>query len=225
MHKLLQVYTVFCWMQVRHLTKFTESLQSGGASTLLYGCESWVVYKRYARKLNHFHTTRLRSIMNIKWHQRIPDSAILSRAITTSIHTMLTKHQVRWAGHLVRMGDSRIPKQLFYGELSEGKRSQGGQEQRYKDSQKTSLKTLHIDTSTWENAALDRPKWRSEITMGATAAEKRRMAEAEEKRRKCKDLTIIHPPNTSTHACHICNILFRARNGLISHLRTHRNQT
>ena len=96
---------------------------------------------------------------------------------------------------------------------------------RYKDSLEASLKTLQIDTSTWENAALDRPKWRSEITMGATAAEKKRLAEAEEKRRKRKDLTTIHPPNTSTHVCHICNRLFRARIGPISHLRTHRNQT
>ena len=70
---------------------------------------------------------------------------------------MLMKHHVRWAGHLVRMDDSRIPKQLFDGELSEGKRSQGGQKKRYTDSLKASLKTLQIDTSTWENAALDRP--------------------------------------------------------------------
>ena len=123
------------------------------------------------------------------------------------------------------MDDSRIPKQLFYGEHSEGKRSQGGQKKRYKDSLKVSLKTLQIDTSTWENAALDRPKWRSAITMGATAAEKRRMAEAEEKRRKRKDFTTINTQNTSTHVCHICNTLFRARIVLISHLRTHRNQT
>ena len=116
--------------------------------TLLYGCESWTVYKRHASKLCHFHTTRLRSIMNIKWHQRIPDTVVLSRAKTTSIHTMLMKHQVRWAGHFVRMDDSRISKQLFYGELSEGKRSQGGQKNRYKDSLKASLKSLQIDTST-----------------------------------------------------------------------------
>ena len=128
--------------------------------------------------------TRLRSIMNIKWHQRIPDTAVLSRTKTTSIHTMLMQqHQVRWAGHLVRMDDSRIPKQLFYGKLSEVKRSQGGQKKRYKDSLKASRKQLQIDTSIWENAALDRPKWRSEITMGAMAAEKRRIAEAKEKRR------------------------------------------
>ena len=96
---------------------------------------------------------------------------------------------------------------------------------RYKDSLDASLKTLQIDTSTWENAALDRPKWRSEITMNATPAEKRRMAEAEEERRKRKDLTAIQPPNTSTHVLHICNRLYRDRIGLIRHLRTHRNQT
>ena len=123
------------------------------------------------------------------------------------------------------MDGSSIPKQLFYGERSEGKRSQGGQKKRYKDSLKASLKTLQIDTSTWENAALDRLKWRSEITMDATAAEKRRMTEAAEKRRKRNDFTTINHQNTSTHVCHICNRLFQARIGLISHLRTHRNQT
>ena len=48
----------------------------------------------------------------------------------------------------------------------------------------------------------------NEITMGATAAEKRRMAEADEKRRKRKYFTTIHPPNMSTHVCHVCNRLF-----------------
>jgi len=193
--------------------------------TLLYGCETWTVYSRHARKLNHFHTTRLRSIMNIKWHQRIPDTAVLTRAMTTSIHTMLMKHQARWAGHIVRMEDDRIPKRLFYGELSEGKRSQGGQKKRYKDSLKVSLKTLQIDTSTWENAAMDRSKWRSGLSIGATAAEKRRMAEAEEKRCKRKDFTTSNPPNTPLHMCPICKRLFQARIGLISHRRTHRNLT
>ena len=46
--------------------------------------------------------------------------------------------------------------------------------------------------------------------MGATAAEKRRMAEAEaeEKRRKRNAFTTIHPPNTYTLMCVISAIDF-----------------
>ena len=34
---------------------------------------------------------------------------------------------LRWADHVIRMPDERLPKKVFYGELQEGKRSQGGQ--------------------------------------------------------------------------------------------------
>ena len=43
-------------------------------TTLLYGCETWTVYRRHARKLNHFHTTCLRKLLGIKWQDRIPDT-------------------------------------------------------------------------------------------------------------------------------------------------------
>ena len=42
------------------------------------------------------------------------------------------------------MPDARLPKKVFYGELQEGKRSQGGQEKRYKDTLKASLKDFEI---------------------------------------------------------------------------------
>ena len=34
-------------------------------------------------------------------------------------------------GHALRMPDGRLPKKVFYGELQEGKHSQGGQKKRY----------------------------------------------------------------------------------------------
>ena len=43
-------------------------------TTLLYGCETWTVYRRHARKLNHFHTTCLRKLLGIKLQDRIPNT-------------------------------------------------------------------------------------------------------------------------------------------------------
>ena len=95
-------------------------------TVLLYACESWTAYSRHARKLNHFHTKCLRIILSIKWQDMVPDTEVLTRAGIPSIHTLLQKAQVRWVGHVTRMPDDRLPKQLLYSQLCYGKRSVGG---------------------------------------------------------------------------------------------------
>ena len=57
--------------------------------TLLYACETWTVYQRHAKRLNHFHTSCLRKLLKIKWQDRIPDTEVLKRAGMQSIHTLL----------------------------------------------------------------------------------------------------------------------------------------
>jgi len=54
------------------------------------------------------------------------------------------------------MPESRLPKQLFYGELSKGKCSAGGQKKRYKDSLKVSVKSFGICDNMWESLAKSR---------------------------------------------------------------------
>ena len=125
-------------------------------TTLLYGCETWTVYQRHARKLNHFHTTCLRKILGIKWQDKIPDTEVLTTAGLPSIYTILMQSQLRWAGHVARMPDHRLPKNLLFGELQHGKRSQGGQKKRPKDTLKAALKAFSISHATWEETAQDR---------------------------------------------------------------------
>ena len=67
-----------------------------------------------------------------------------------SVHTVLKLAQLRWTGHVTRMHDERLPKKVLYGELQEGKRSQGGQKKHYKDTLKASLKDFNIRTESWE---------------------------------------------------------------------------
>ncbi|XP_078374398.1 uncharacterized protein LOC144657934 [Oculina patagonica] len=152
---------------------------------------------------------------------KVPDTEVLKQADLPSAITTTRKAQLRWAGHVSRMPDDRIPKQLFYRELYSGKRTVGGQRKRYKDSLKISLKDFNINTDSLESLASDRPSWRQCITKTAQAAEKRRSRQAEEKRAVRKGRAVSTISTAPTHFCSTCGRGFLAQIGLISHLRTH----
>ena len=66
--------------------------------------------------------------------------------------------------------DEQLPKRVSlvtYGEIQEGKRSQGGQKKRYKNTFKASLKDFDIPMGSWEHTAQERSKWRGLINKGA----------------------------------------------------------
>ena len=161
----------------------------------------------------------LRQLLKLKWQDMVPDTEVLRSSGMISINTMLCKAQLRWAGHVARMPDHRLPKKLLYGELQAGKRSRGGQKKRYKDTLKASLKRFCIDSDDCENVASDRSTWRYKTGRGASNFEKERVLQKRS----------LHKLNTASssslcqpgmHQCQQCNILFSARIGLISHLRT-----
>ncbi|XP_075779308.1 LOW QUALITY PROTEIN: uncharacterized protein LOC142827711 [Pelodiscus sinensis] len=186
----------------------------------LYACETWTVYRRYARQLNHFHMTRLRRILRIRWQDKIPDTEVLSRASLPSVHTLLMSAQTRWAGHVIRMPDERLTKQLLFGELSTGKRLCGGQRKRYKDTLKASLKSFGIDTTTWKLLAHNCPAWLSLIHKGCQALETRHIFEAQQERMLRKSKATAQRLQC-LHVCPTCSRTFGVQIGLISHLRTH----
>ena len=204
--------------------------------SLLYGCETWTVYNSQAKKLNTFHMKCLRKILNVSYEERIPDTEILERAQSESIFAKLKKSQLRWAGHVSRMDDSRIPKQLLYGELCVGKRHRGRPKLRYKDVLKQSLNDCDIDPKEWEYAAKDRPAWRHKVQHGAHQYESVRIEEAKEKRAKRKAAASMDVPPSitptpsdplplSSFSCPYCEAVFVAQTGLYSHLRTHHHHS
>ena len=184
--------------------------------TLLYACETWIVYQRHAKKLNHFHLSCLRKILKIRWQDKIPGKAKMQ-----SVHTLMKLTQLRWTGHVTRMPDERLPKKVLYGELQEGKRSQGGQKKRYKDTLKASLKVFNIPTESWEQVA----QWRCLINKGASQFEAKRICEAERKlkERKARAKGPSSDSAQSEFTCSICKRQFSAKIGLYSHQRTHKH--
>ena len=110
---------------------------------LLYSIECTTRYSRYIMALTRLLLRHLRPILNIKWQDRIPDVEVRRRALTVSVEALITVSQLRSAGHVRRMAKSRLPKALFYSELRQGKRSQGGQKLRFKDVLKWHMKKLN----------------------------------------------------------------------------------
>ena len=189
--------------------------------SLLYGCETWTIYRRHEKLMQQFHLRCLRSILHIRWQDMVPDTEVLERAGLPSVITTMHKPHTRWEGHVSRMPDSRIPKQ-FYGELRHGKRSVGCPRKSHKDTVKVYLKDFAIDTNNWQLSATDRTAWRGLIAKGAQHSESRRTDSAKEKRRTRKARTQGTADTTPTHRCQTCRRGFYARIGLISHLLTHR---
>ncbi len=193
-------------------------------SALLYGAETWTTYRRHLKALERYHQRCLRKLFRIPWEHRRTNISVLEQAQLTSIEAMIVKSQLRWSGHLVRMEDSRLPKQLFYSELHQGKRTRGGQSKRYKDTLKSILKQCSISHDTWEHQARNRPTWRREILSGIETFERRRREKEAAKRQKRKDRAAEiaqGEPFPTPYVCHVCGKQCMSRIGLYSHTRTH----
>ena len=78
-------------------------------SNLLYGAESWTVYMAQAHSLNAYMMRHLRQILGVKWWHRIPNQDILMKTNMSSTYETLIHRNLRWAGHLIRLDNTRVP--------------------------------------------------------------------------------------------------------------------
>ena len=139
--------------QTRHKA---ERIQIGGAANTITSMRNLDSLPTACQRLNQFHTSCLRKLLKIKGQDRIPDTEVLERAGTQSVHILLRLAQLRWRGHVTRIPDERLPKKILYGEVE--KRSHGGQKKRYKDTLKAFLKDFNITTESWQQITQDLTK-------------------------------------------------------------------
>lgn len=182
-------------------------------TALLYSVETMTLYKRQIKKLTSFQTRHLRQLFKIKWSDKISNVEVLKRANMPSVEAMIISAQLRWSGHVVRMNERRLPKQLLYGELTEGERNIGGQKLRYKDTIKRHLKRIDADVNTWETKARDRKQWRKIVLTAIEKVEHRREDEYLLQHQSRRGQII------SNITCERCGRNFRSIAGRASHLR------
>ncbi len=132
-------------------------------TTLLYGCETWTLYERHIRLLNAVHQRCMRSIIRFKWQDYITNDEVCEHTGLPEMDIILRRRILRWAGHVIRMEDGRLPKQIRYGEMISGKRDVGRPKLRYKDIVKASLKGCSINVNRFEMVPSDRALWRKTV--------------------------------------------------------------
>jgi len=186
---------------------------------LLYGCESWTLYRRNIRKLDQFHMRCLRRIAHVRWQDKIPNTEVLQICGVTGIEAFIMSAHFRWVGHVTRMDDTRLPKIAFYCELEHGTRSLGGQRKRFKDMLKTNMKACDMQPKELESLTADRSSWRSLFKKQVSVFEDNRVHSLQDKRVLRK--TGHQPPPDHGFTCDICSRVCTSRIGLFSHRRTH----
>ena len=126
---------------------------------------------------------------------------------------MVMKSCLQWVGHIVHMDDDRLPRQLFYGEMWEGKRS-ALKPKRFKDTIKYYLKQSGLSVDQWDKMASDRSKWQKLIHESIESFENSRMQYSTYKHQihKGEQVPALGPQSHHTN----CDISLA---GLKSHLR------
>ena len=189
-------------------------------TTLLYGSETWTWHRKHLNQLEVFHMRCLRSIMGIRWQDKVTNLEVLQKANASSIEALVVKSQLRWTGHVIRMSENRLPKKLLYGELSSGLRKRGRPRKRYKDCLKANLSLVDIPLREMESLAENRADWRELTRRAQDRCEEKRRDTATNARNRRKKRT-ASPIEPGRFVCPHCQRACRSRIGLHSHLRTH----
>ena len=131
---------------------------------LIYGAEAWNLTEKLYNKLRKFHNYHTRKMCHLSLHHcikhHISASDIHERLGLLSIDAYITRRHLRWAGHVARMPDSRLPRR-FLTCWVRNKRPTGAPQFTYGRGLKKSLNKLDIDPLQWYDLAQDRPAWRN----------------------------------------------------------------
>ena len=127
----------------------------------------------------------------------VSNEEVFKRASLPTIESILHQVQLRWAGHVTRMEDIRMPKAVFFSELQEGKRDRGAPRKRYKHQLKRQLAQARISHQSWQQEASDRDSLHSSVRKASCEFEAERREVANQKTQEAERAngisTILNP--------------------------------
>jgi len=178
----------------RHLTLKTkiQTYKCMVLPCMLYGSETWNCTKSQIKTLEGTQYRHLRTICGKSWKDKISYYEILKSiqfgpnqnyewaheddpksTDVKSVETSLRINRLRYAGHIQRMKDNRLPKIMLYGEVNAGQRKPGRPKKSFRECLKEDLKLFGIwNTDSRTNVpelCANRREWRKMIHKGAKA--------------------------------------------------------
>jgi hypothetical protein len=132
-------------------------------ATLLYGAESWTCTENDYAKVNTFHTKKLRRLAGKK-RDEISNKELFKLTGMKPLESYIRYHRLRWAGHVRRMADDRLPKKVLFGQVTGGAAKRGRPKHNWMDSLKQDCTRVDIREDQWVEKAKDRFKWRNLIS-------------------------------------------------------------
>lgn len=131
---------------------------------LIYAAESWTLTSRQESRIQASEMKFLRSMIGKTRKDRMRNEDVRNEVGIGKLTERIEKSKLRWFGHVKRMEENRIPRQMLEAKL-EGKRPRGRPRTRWIESVKSSIKKRNLD---WDKIVeeewwKERGRWRSAI--------------------------------------------------------------
>ena len=162
----------------------------------------------------------LLKVLCITWLNKVTNTEVLAKADIPYIYTLLQQKRLCWIGHVHRIDDRRIPKDLLYSELATGKRKKGRPHLRFMDVCKRDMKACGIDTDNWEKLAKNRSIWKFTVFREMSSGEGKMAEQAAVKRlqRKASQHKSVEQQNNApVFTCLSCGQHCKSKLGFYSH--------
>jgi len=129
---------------------------------MLYGAETWTLAADDISRLSSFYMDCLRAIIGRRkcWRLKTTNEDVLNQCNMMSMDDILKQKRLRWLGHVCRMSDQRVPKQLLFSK--HGEKRKNGNRPRWTTRVMKDLSKMDCKDTVLEDVT-DRGKWKKKV--------------------------------------------------------------
>ena len=130
--------------------------------TLTYGHEIWVLNERLSSRVQAAEMRYLRGVAGVRRIDRVRNSVIRLGLGVEPLLQKVSRSQLRWFGHVLRMPSNRLVGQVYLAQPT-GRRPRGRPRNRWSDGMRRLCERVGVAYDRVKDMASDRDGWRTTI--------------------------------------------------------------